>query len=56
MLLSLVVGPAGLAAAIYSRQSTAKTLLIEKGSYGGRINDTREIRNYPVRYLIVELG
>lgn len=40
-------GPAGLAAAIYAGRSERKTLLLEKGSYGGRINDTYEIRNYP---------
>lgn len=40
-------GPAGLAAAIYAGRAGRKTLLIEKGSFGGRINDTREIRNYP---------
>lgn len=40
-------GPAGLAAAIYTGRSGRKTLMIEKGSFGGRINDTREIRNYP---------
>ena len=40
-------GPAGLAAAIYTGRAGRKTLMIEKGSFGGRINDTREIRNYP---------
>lgn len=40
-------GPAGLSAAIYAGRSERKTLLLEKGSYGGRINDTYEIRNYP---------
>ena len=40
-------GPAGLAAAIYAGRAGRKTLMIEKGSFGGRINDTREIRNYP---------
>lgn len=40
-------GPAGLAAAIYAGRAGRTTLLIEKGSFGGRINDTREIRNYP---------
>ena len=40
-------GPAGLAAAIYAWRAGRKTLMIEKGSFGGRINDTREIRNYP---------
>ena len=38
-------GPAGLAAAIYAGRSERKTLLLEKGSYGGRINDTYEVRN-----------
>lgn len=40
-------GPAGLSAAIYAGRAEQKTLLIEKGSYGGRIKDTLEIRNYP---------
>lgn len=40
-------GPAGMAAAVYAGRSERKTLLLEKGSYGGRINDTYEIRNYP---------
>ena len=40
-------GPAGLSAAIYAGRAQRKTLLIEKGNYGGRVNDTREIRNYP---------
>ena len=30
-------GPAGLAAAIYAGRSERKTLLLEKGSYGGII-------------------
>ncbi|MFQ8899174.1 MAG: NAD(P)/FAD-dependent oxidoreductase [[Clostridium] scindens] len=40
-------GPAGLSAAIYAGRAQRKTLLIEKGNYGGRVNDTKEIRNYP---------
>lgn len=36
-----------MAAAIYAGRSERRTLLLEKGSYGGRINDTYEIRNYP---------
>lgn len=40
-------GPAGLSSAIYAGRANRKTLLIEKGNYGGRINDTLEIRNYP---------
>lgn len=40
-------GPGGLTAAIYAGRAGRKTLLIEKGSYGGRVNTTAEIRNYP---------
>lgn len=40
-------GPAGLSAAIYAGRSERQTLLLEKGSYGGRITDTYEVRNYP---------
>lgn len=40
-------GPGGLTAAIYAGRAQRRTLLLEKGSYGGRINDTYEIRNYP---------
>lgn len=39
-------GPGGLSAAVYAGRANRKTLIIEKGSYGGRINDTIEIRNY----------
>lgn len=40
-------GAGGLSAAIYAGRSGRDALLIEKGAYGGRINDTLEIRNYP---------
>lgn len=40
-------GPAGLSAAIYAGRSERKTLLLERGSYGGRVNNTYEVRNYP---------
>ncbi|MDR3072947.1 MAG: thioredoxin-disulfide reductase [Clostridiales Family XIII bacterium] len=40
-------GPAGLAAGIYAGRSRLKTLLIEKGMYGGQISMTNEIENYP---------
>lgn len=40
-------GPGGLSAAIYAGRAEFKTLLIEKGTYGGRINDTEEIKNFP---------
>ena len=41
------VDAGGLSAAVYAGRAERKALLIEKGSYGGRINETREIRNYP---------
>lgn len=40
-------GPAGLSAAVYTGRSELKTLLIEKGNFGGRMNDTLQIENYP---------
>ena len=40
-------GPAGLAAGIYGGRARLKTLIIEKGSLGGRAFTTREIVNYP---------
>lgn len=40
-------GPGGLTAAIYAGRANLKTLLIEKGGYGGRITETAEVTNYP---------
>ncbi len=40
-------GPAGLSAGIYGGRARLKTLLLEKGSLGGRAFTTREIVNYP---------
>ncbi len=40
-------GPAGLAAAIYGGRARLNTLVLEKGSTGGRAYTTREIVNYP---------
>lgn len=40
-------GPAGLAAGIYGGRAKLKTLLLEKGTIGGRAHTTREIVNYP---------
>lgn len=40
-------GPAGLAAGIYGGRAKLNTLIIEKGSVGGRAFTTREIVNYP---------
>ena len=40
-------GPAGMSAGIYGGRAKLKTLIIEKGSLGGRAFTTREIVNYP---------
>ncbi len=40
-------GPGGLAAAIYGGRAKLKTLIINKGSFGGRAHTTREIANWP---------
>lgn len=40
-------GPGGLTAAIYAGRAELKTLIIEKGSFGGRITETAEVKNYP---------
>ncbi|VYT95692.1 FAD-binding protein [Metakosakonia massiliensis] len=40
-------GPGGLSTAVYAGRAGLKTLLLEKGHAGGRINDTAEIHNYP---------
>ncbi|MEM2321406.1 MAG: thioredoxin-disulfide reductase [Candidatus Bathyarchaeia archaeon] len=40
-------GPAGLTAGIYSARSGLKTLILEKGSAGGALNEIPWIENYP---------
>ncbi|ERL24483.1 thioredoxin-disulfide reductase [Jonquetella sp. BV3C21] len=40
-------GPAGLAAAVYGMRTGLKTAVLERGNFGGAINKTEEIENYP---------
>lgn len=40
-------GPAGLSAAIYAGRALLDTLIIEKYAYGGKVNDTADVINYP---------
>ena len=40
-------GPAGMTAALYAARSNLKVALLERGIYGGQMNNTEEIENYP---------
>lgn len=46
-LIIIGAGAAGLSAAIYAGRSLLNTLIIEKFSFGGRVNDTPKVINYP---------
>ncbi|MBF0451119.1 MAG: thioredoxin-disulfide reductase [Candidatus Magnetomorum sp.] len=40
-------GPGGMTAGIYAMRATLKTMLIEKGAYGGQMTMTDMVENYP---------
>ncbi|ETR70346.1 MAG: thioredoxin reductase (NADPH) [Candidatus Magnetoglobus multicellularis str. Araruama] len=40
-------GPGGMTAGIYAMRATVKTLLIEKGAFGGQMTMTDTVENYP---------
>lgn len=40
-------GPAGMTAALYAARSNLKVALLERGIYGGQMNNTADIENYP---------
>jgi thioredoxin reductase (NADPH) len=40
-------GPAGLTAGIYTARARLNTILVENGLYGGQINNTEHIENFP---------
>jgi thioredoxin reductase (NADPH) len=40
-------GPAGLSAAVYAGRAGLRTVVLERGAYGGNIFQTAEIANYP---------
>ena len=40
-------GPAGLTAGMYAKRAALKTLLIERGVFGGQVAITKEVENYP---------
>ncbi|RRD31791.1 thioredoxin-disulfide reductase [Streptococcus minor] len=45
-------GPAGMTAALYASRSNLKVGLLERGIYGGQMNNTADIENYPGYELI----
>ncbi|MBE0584931.1 MAG: thioredoxin-disulfide reductase [Desulfofustis sp.] len=40
-------GPAGLTAGIYAMRAAMKTVLVERGMFGGQVAITKEVENYP---------
>ena len=40
-------GPAGLTAALYAARANLKVLMLDRGIYGGQMNNTDAIDNYP---------
>jgi len=40
-------GPGGMTAAIYTARANMSTLMLDRGIYGGQMNNTAEIENYP---------
>ncbi|MFD0896439.1 thioredoxin-disulfide reductase [Loigolactobacillus binensis] len=40
-------GPGGLTAALYASRSNLSVIIIDRGIYGGQLNNTAEIENYP---------
>lgn len=40
-------GPAGLAAGVYAGRAGLKTVIVERGLYGGQMQNTGDVENYP---------
>lgn len=40
-------GPGGLTAALYASRSNLSVIIVDRGIYGGQMNNTAEIENYP---------
>ena len=41
-------GPGGMTAALYASRANLKVAMLDRGVYGGNMNNTAEIENYPV--------
>ena len=40
-------GPGGMAAALYAARANLTVAMIDRGVYGGQMNNTAEVENYP---------
>ena len=40
-------GPAGMTAALYASRANLSVLMLDRGIYGGQMNNTAAIENYP---------
>ena len=43
----LGAGPGGMTAATYASRANLSVLMIDRGIYGGQMNNTAEVENYP---------
>ena len=40
-------GPGGMTAALYASRANLKVAMLDRGVYGGQMNNTAEVENYP---------
>ena len=40
-------GPGGMTAALYASRANLKVAMLDRGIYGGQMNNTAEVENYP---------
>ena len=40
-------GPGGMTAALYASRANLSVLMLDRGIYGGQMNNTAEVENYP---------
>ena len=40
-------GPGGMTAALYASRANLSVLMLDRGVYGGQMNNTAEVENYP---------